>query len=34
MFVKPGQRTFPVPVHHGEVQYVYFREIKKVCEGQ
>jgi predicted RNA binding protein YcfA (HicA-like mRNA interferase family) len=33
VFAKPGHRSFPVPVHHGEVKYGYFREIQKLCEG-
>jgi predicted RNA binding protein YcfA (HicA-like mRNA interferase family) len=30
-FEKPGQRPFPVPVHHGLVKYVYVQQIKKMC---
>jgi len=29
-FEKPGQRTFPVPVHHGKVDPEYVRKIKKL----
>ena len=34
VFKKPGERSFPVPVHHGKVHHVYYREIKKLCEGR
>ncbi|MGA2498755.1 MAG: type II toxin-antitoxin system HicA family toxin [Tepidisphaeraceae bacterium] len=34
VFKKPGERSFPIPVHHGQVNHVYFREIKKLCEGR
>lgn len=34
VFTKAGERSFPVPVHHGEVKYGYYREIKKLCEGR
>jgi predicted RNA binding protein YcfA (HicA-like mRNA interferase family) len=29
IFQKPGHRSFPVPVHHGKVDYVYFRKAQK-----
>ena len=29
-FVKPGVRTFSLPVHHGKVNYVYIRQIEKL----
>jgi predicted RNA binding protein YcfA (HicA-like mRNA interferase family) len=32
-FVKPGCRSFPVPVHNGKVDYAYYRKIKKECPG-
>lgn len=34
VFVKPGCRRFPVPVHQGEVKYGYFREVQKMCESR
>ncbi len=34
VFVKPGCRSFPVPVHHGEVKYGYYREAQKINEGR
>jgi predicted RNA binding protein YcfA (HicA-like mRNA interferase family) len=34
VFVKEGMRRFPIPVHHGEVNYAYYRKIKEICEGQ
>ena len=34
LFVKPELGTYCVPVHHGEVKYGYFRDIKKICEGK
>jgi len=29
-FEKPGERTFPVPVHHGKVDPLYVRKIRKL----
>jgi predicted RNA binding protein YcfA (HicA-like mRNA interferase family) len=29
VFQKPDGSTFSIPVHHGKVKPVYFREIKK-----
>ena len=25
-----GSRVYPVPVHHGKVKYVYFKQIQKL----
>ena len=30
-FRKAGVGTFPVPVHHGKVAHVYFKEAEKIC---
>lgn len=30
IFTKPGARSFPVPVHRGEVKYGYARQIEKL----
>lgn len=29
VFKSPTGRTYPVPVHHGTVTYVYYHDIKK-----
>ena len=29
IFRKPGQRPQSVPVHHGQVKYVYFKKAQK-----
>lgn len=34
VFKKAGCRPFPVPVHHGEVHYGYFREAQRLCEDR
>ncbi len=34
LFRKPGFRSYPAPVHKGQVKDVYYREIQKICEGQ
>jgi predicted RNA binding protein YcfA (HicA-like mRNA interferase family) len=30
IFVKPGQRSFSVPVHQGKVKYGYVKAIQKL----
>jgi predicted RNA binding protein YcfA (HicA-like mRNA interferase family) len=30
IFVKPGVKTFSIPVHHGKVLDVYVRQIEKL----
>ncbi len=34
IFIKPGQRSYCVPVHHGEVKYGYYRDVQKINEGK
>ena len=33
VFDKPGQRSYPVPVHNGKVQYGYYRKIQNLISG-
>jgi predicted RNA binding protein YcfA (HicA-like mRNA interferase family) len=33
IFDKPGERPIPIPVHHGKVKHVYFRQILKAFKG-
>jgi predicted RNA binding protein YcfA (HicA-like mRNA interferase family) len=32
VFIRPGERAFPVPVHGGKVKHGYLREAKRKCE--
>lgn len=32
IFVKPGQRSFPVPVHRGMVKFIYVRKAKNLTQ--
>ena len=33
IFDKPGERSIPIPVHHGKVKHVYLRQILKKLES-
>lgn len=32
--IETGRDSFPIPVHHGKVKYVYYRQIQKILALQ